>query len=264
MAGVDLCPNDPLKLVPGLCGCGLPDADTPAATSCSGLRASLIHRYPFDGSGNVARDVRAQADGVIHGAALSGHGTLVLQDTSTRQYLSLPAGLLSQLPDVSIELWVQSERERTSETLFDLTDLAADVPDSRHRFGPPPLISHSALVLDTQLGTLRAALLVPGHAEVSVTSGQALTLGRMTHIAVVIDGAQKRLTLYVDGKSTGEAAFSASLSQVHDTNNWIGSSPAASDVTFTGAFFELRIYDSALSAKQIATSCSAGPDPEYL
>lgn len=263
-ASVDLCPNDPLKLAPGLCGCSLPDADTPAAASCSGLLASLIHRYPFDGSGNVVRDVRALADGVIQGAALRGQGSLELQDSSTRQYLTLPAGLLSQLKDVSIELWVQSERERSSETLFDLTDFASDLTDSRHRFGPLPPISRSALLLNTQLGMLRAAVLVPGQPEVAVSSAQALTLGRVTHIVVVFDGAQKRLSLYVDGKSTGEAPLNASLSQVHDTNNWIGSSPAAPDVTFTGAFYELRIYDTALTAMQIATSWSAGPDPEFL
>ena len=55
-----------------------------------------------------------------------------------------------------------------------------------------------------------------------------------------------------------------SLSQVHDMNNWVGSSPAAPDVTFTGSFQELRIYDRALTPQQIATSWSAGPDPGYL
>ena len=40
-ASVDHCPDDPLKLAPGLCGRSLPDPDTPAAASCKGLLASL-------------------------------------------------------------------------------------------------------------------------------------------------------------------------------------------------------------------------------
>lgn len=102
----DGCPNDPEKLSPGLCGCGHPDTDDGVSTECRVLRTALRHRYAFNGTGTAVVDSVGGADGVVEGTSLSGSGSLQLGGGSSEEHVRLPSGLLSALPNATIEMWI--------------------------------------------------------------------------------------------------------------------------------------------------------------
>src|SRR5258708_6422958 len=52
-----------------------PDAGCPNPTACS-LRAALIHRYMFDGTGTTATDSIGTANGTVMNTTLTGTGSL--------------------------------------------------------------------------------------------------------------------------------------------------------------------------------------------
>ena len=84
-----------------------------------------------------------------------------------------------------------------------------------------------------------------------------------THVALVVDGTNKRMTLYVNGAVNGTPVTlrnSALLGLLKDTNNWLGRSQWAPDGLLAGSISEFRIYSAALSANQINASFTAGPD----
>jgi hypothetical protein len=88
-----------------------------------------------------------------------------------------------------------------------------------------------------------------------------LAPGVLVHLAVVVDGTAKTLSLYQDGISIGSVALlDTSLTRLNDVNNWIGRSQWTFDDEFQGTVTELRIYGGVRSAEQIAAESAAGPD----
>jgi hypothetical protein len=59
-------------------------------------------------------------------------------------------------------------------------------------------------------------------------------------------------------------SFTGQLSQISDVNNWLGRSQYSNDPELNATFDEFRIYDVALTAAQIQTSATAGPDATFL
>jgi hypothetical protein len=82
----------------------------------------------------------------------------------------------------------------------------------------------------------------------------------MTHFAVVVNVAEGKLVLYVDGVLQGSTTFSGSLAHLNDVNNWLGRSQFSSDAYLAGTIHELRIFSTARTAAQIAAAAAAGPD----
>ena len=54
--------------------------------------------------------------------------------------------------------------------------------------------------------------------------------------------------------------MTSSLSSVSDDNNWLGWSQFEQDPGFSGNILEFRIYNAALTAAQVQTSDTLGPD----
>jgi hypothetical protein len=71
-------------------------------------------------------------------------------------------------------------------------------------------------------------------------------------------------SLYVDGANEDSAAFTGSLSQLTDINNWLGRSQFSQDPGFGGTIDEFRVYSAPLSGDQVALSLAAGPNPDFL
>jgi hypothetical protein len=86
--------------------------------------------------------------------------------------------------------------------------------------------------------------------------------GQPHMVAIVIDGAAKKLRVFVDGREPAPAADLGenTLDKVRPVQNWLGRSSFAADPGLTGAIDELRVYDHALSAAEIAAARDAGPD----
>ena len=301
---VDQCPADPAKTEPGVCGCGTPDTDSdldgtadcidgcptdigktqPGLCGCNAadppsadagpafcLKAHLAHRYSFDGSGTVATDTIAMANGAINGgsnATLSGGSVSLTGDLGTRYtsegYVSLPSNLLDPFTNVTIEVWLTwrgtgSSGSRNWQRIFDFGDQSGTAPD---------LGGRTYLFLTAQAsgsGFPRAAFTTNGNAnETFVTATQALVLNTQVHLAVVVDDAKDSIALYLNGNPEGSGAWSGALSGINDVNVWLGRSNYAVDPEFNGILHEFRIYRVALDATQVRTSYDAGPDPPFF
>jgi hypothetical protein len=282
----DECPNDELKIAAGVCGCGSSDtanADDdsvvdckdacpkdPALTeagACGCLPASLgalclAHRYEFDGSGTVAKDsiAGASGDAAVVGAQLSGSGTVALLGASSDEYVKLPATLVSALGDsATFEAWVTwpgtgGDWQRIFD--FGISDAGAGLRGS----------AAGAVFLTPRAGNsgLRAAITPADYRQEDVAGiDTPLPASVMTHVAVVVDGAGKKLSLYRDGVAQGTAATirpQSRLSLLNDANNWLGRSQYQGDESLAGTFHEFRIYSRALTAEEITATFTGGPD----
>ena len=66
----------------------------------------------------------------------------------------------------------------------------------------------------------------------------------------------------VDSKAVApaEPLGENTLNKVNPVENWVGKSSFAADPGLSAAIDELRVYDHALSAEEIAAAAKAGPD----
>jgi hypothetical protein len=106
---------------------------------------------------------------------------------------------------------------------------------------------------DAPAGTLHA-----GASDHAVRSASGLPLHAWTHLATTYDGAVQRI--YVDGilaasgAQTGSIAVSSGPLRIGGNSSW-------PDEFFAGVLDEVRIYNRALSAAEIATDMHLGPLP---
>jgi hypothetical protein len=302
---VDQCPNDPLKTVPGSCGCGTPDKDTDVdgtadcIDGCPGdvrktqagicgcnaddpsdadagiafcLKALLAHRYSFNGTGTVATDSIAGANGSIMGgsnATLSGGSVSLTGDLGTRYttegFVQLPSNLVSPLANLTLEAWVTwrgvgTTGSRFWQRIIDFGDQVASGSD---------LIGHTYLFVTPQAtssaASFRVAFSANGSAnETLVNAATAFPLNAQAHLAVVADDAGDTLTIYLNGNPEGSVAWTGTIASITNTNSWLGRSNYNTDPELNGVLHEFRIFRVALSAAQVRASYLAGPDPSYF
>ena len=258
---VDACPADPEKSAPGLCGCGHPDSDDSALASCAGLRAALVHRYVFDGTGNVVLDTRGDLDGTAIGAALSGNGSLTLAGDQSDQYVDLPNGILSGLTNATFEAWVSWGGTGDWTRIFDFGD--SNVASEGEQGLGASYLMLSPYVNGAE--TLHAAYADNGpNSAVFVDAPVALPTAGAHHVALVFDDSNDFLSLYLDGMPQGSVLVTGSLSSIRDINNWLGRSQYVRDPELDGTLYEFRIYDAALNDAQLALSFASGPSPAFL
>jgi hypothetical protein len=100
--------------------------------------------------------------------------------------------------------------------------------------------------------------------EQRMGAGVQLSEDEFTHIAVVLDDENDTLSLYINGTEANSEPFDGSLSEIEDTNNYLGRSLYARDPYLDGVLHELRVYGAALSATDIVTSFELGPNPAFL
>ena len=279
----DACPDQPDKVTPGLCGCELPDEDGPDLASCAGIRDALIHRYAFEGTGDVAFDTvtrlhpsAAAADGVLINATLSGSGQLALaggmNDVSDDdQYVALPSRLVSSLESVTVEAWLIWYGGGAWQRIFDFGNNDSEVPGLQGTFGT------SYLFLTTTSGpnwgnrTRVAYKRADYSSEVIVDSMRFFPRGVQTHVAVTFDRETDTLALYLDGVLEGSRSDVAAvtgvpmrLDVIDDFYDWIGRSQFGGDAELGASLDELRVYSVALTAAQLRTSALSGPNPVFF
>jgi hypothetical protein len=301
---VDQCPNDPLKTQPGICGCGTPDTDSdmdntadcvdgcptdPKKTQagicgCNAddssdldaglafcLKALLVHRYSFNGTGTVANDSIGTAHGAIMGGAnatMSGGSVSLTGDLGARYtnegYVSLPSNLLDPLTSVTVEAWVTwrgvgSSGSQTWQRIFDFGNQVMSGSE---------LIGGTYLFLTTRSttsGVPRVAFSSNGSANETLVNGaSAFPLNVQTHVAVVADDPGNSLALYLNGDPAGSVAWSGTLAAINDVHCWLGRSNYGTDSEFNGDLHEFRIFRAPLNAAQVRASYMAGPDPPFF
>jgi hypothetical protein len=260
----DECPDDPDKLAPGDCGCGIPDAEMPTHADCHTIEALLVHRYDFEGSGTTVKDRVGTADGVVaRGAALSklnGEGVVLLGGGEIGPYIDLPNGLISSLKNATIESWVTWGGGNSWQRIFDFGDSTDATPENNPANGKTylfvtPKSGYGAAMLGYSLSGTSQELPVKASAAVQ----QALS-----QVVAVVDDDANKLVLYIDGAKAAEASWTGTLAGINDVNTWLGRSQYINDPELNAVFHEFRIYDAALTAAQVTSTFHGGTDPGFL
>ncbi|MFT2708416.1 family 43 glycosylhydrolase [Clavibacter zhangzhiyongii] len=205
-----------------------------------------ILRYALDEtSGTVARDSSgAGRDGaLVGGAAASGSAGVRLDGVDDA--VELPDDVLAGLSSISVSVEVLVRPEQTG-------------PYFVWGMGTPATSSSG----DGYLGTLADATyrttITPGNwsGERSADSGSALARGAWSTLTYTLDDASDTARLYLDGRQVAEqdgvTVTPGSIGGGRTTANALGRSPYASDRTLAGSVRELRVYDRALGAGEVA------------
>ena len=227
------------------------------------LAAALLHRYRFDAAGTVIDDSVGDADGSAVGAqVVAGSGKITL--SGSEQVVDLPNGLISGLESVTLEAWVNWAADPASAAADWQTVFSFGAGEDAYVY----LTAKSGDSDD-----IRAGYTLTGFNTETFSDGEdPLKLStdpqRGTQVALVVDAAQRTLSMYVDGAlaasppTTLPAGEEFDLSAINDVNNWLGRSQFASDPEFAGDLLEFRIYGAALDAARIGLSFELGPDAD--
>lgn len=264
MAPQDDCPEDPDKLTPGICGCGIPDVATTELSDCTSLKAALIHRYDFEGNGTTVLDRVGSAHGTVtQGATLSkldGKGVVLLGGGTTGAYVDLPNQLMSTLTNATFEAWVTWGGGKAWQRVFDFGDSTNTTPENNPASGKSYLFASARGGLG---GVLTAYSLDGSTKETAVTGPSPLTQ-TLSQMVVVANDDGDELALYVNGALIGKQTWAGKLSSVNDVNVWLGRSQFSADPELSAVYHEFRMYGAALSAAQVASTYRGGPDPAFL
>lgn len=255
----DRCPDDPAKLTPGACGCGV--TDTPA---CDELRSALAHRYRFDGSGTSASDSVGSAHGTVIRATLSGAGYLDLVGGTTDDYVDLPNGIVSSLTSATFEAWLVWRGGVGWQRIFDFGS-SIEGENLRGTAATFLLLTPAVTVATDPAQVMRAAYSAGGVAEqVEVSADAIMPSDVQMHVALVIDAGRDLMLLYRNGQLESSVTLARRLSELDDVNNWLGRSQFAPRENLAARLLEFRIYGAPLDAEAIRASFQAGPDPKFL
>jgi hypothetical protein len=272
---LDQCPKDKTRTKRGACGCGVADN----APLC------LAHRYQFndlpgndggatDGggpdagvpSGTIIHDSVGSADGIAVRCMPSGNGSITLTGPTNiatqDQYIQLPGGIISALGNsATFEAWINyTDGGAFWQRIFDFGG-NDQIPGNKGagnsfifltpRGGPAGVLFNSFITLGGQLTEAAATTPLPG--------------GTIQHVAVVVngtpaDGGAPTLTLYVNGAPIMSSPLGTHLTELNDVNNWLGRSQFLLDPSFSGTYYEFRIYSAARTADQVKADFDTGMD----
>jgi hypothetical protein len=263
---IDECPDNPDKLAPGACGCDFPDENTATHSDCRDIKAALVHRYDFEGTGTAVMDRTGSAHGTLMGGAtlskVDGKGVVDLSGGSTGPYVDLPNGIVSALTDASFEAWVTWRGGNAWQRFFDFGDTTHTTPENNPANG-------KTYIYFTPKSSEGFAL--TGYSLQSNSMGEELRTVNSTalaqslnHVIVVANAGADKMTLYINGSKAAEQTWTGALTSINDVNVWLGRSQYSGDHELNGIIHDFRIYDAALDALQVATCFAAGADPEFL
>ncbi|MGC5167530.1 OmpL47-type beta-barrel domain-containing protein [Luteimicrobium sp. DT211] len=239
-------------------------ATTPPAapSSATDLDSGLVASYLLDEtSGSTAHDTSGNhRDGTVVGAASWNGGdgfTFGGGAAGSGNAIKLPDGLVAGDDDVSVDLDVQVDPALTGNWfLFNLGNQAPYPDGTGYLF---------ATGKDSS-GRFRGAFATGGFAtEQSAARPGALATGTWKHVTLVVDGGTPAhpgsVSLYEDGALVGRRVnvTTSPASIATSTWNFLGRSAYAADASFQGRLKDVRVYDRALDADDVAALAGAAP-----
>jgi rhamnogalacturonan endolyase len=214
---------------------------------------SLTHLYTFNDG--LANDWIGSAHATLLNGATVANGQLVLSNTGITsgqttlvQHARLAANVLGN-SDATISIWFTAAVDQGDwARIIDIGNQASGNGDSYFAFTPQSALGDTRALLRPSAGTERVAV------TASLDDG-------LEHMAaIVIDTAANLLRLYVDGSEVSATPLDgASAGSVNDALAYLGRSLFNADAGFTGSINELRVYDDARSATDVAADAAAGP-----
>jgi hypothetical protein len=248
--------------------------------------AALIHRYSFnETSGTTASDSVGGATWnatLVGTAAFNGTGQVVLDGAiNDADYVQLPAGIISNLNEVTIEMWASLGTITTNNNFENLFAFGfSDVNPLDANYG----LGGNYITFQPHTGG--------GGAQLNFGQGIPGNSGeRDAIIANALDGQNNLQVVGVYSPDTGNEAFytngvlaarnsmfNAMIDPVGyrcpafnsqsvltyqlgaDPNNYLGHSLYAADPGLLGSIDECRIYNGPLTAAQVAADYALGPN----
>jgi hypothetical protein len=213
------------------------------STPAEPLTKAPVHRYSFNGTGGdgaALTDSIGRANGTVKGnARLDGKGHLVIPENKGG-FVALPP-VVKERKQVSVEVWITP--------MADAYKWNAVFSFGHHR--------GDGLWYTFRTRTVhRAEICDDGHNEDIQRKGIPVQRGEPLHIVVTYDqdGAdgQPLLSCFRDGALCGRLRTGIRLSELAFDSGRLG--------PFAGQFDEFRVYDYALTEKQVRGSYRAGPD----
>jgi len=265
------------------------NASIAALLSCATAgHAAVTHRYSFstDASDSVGAANGTLVDGALAGSPTIAGGQLVLNNpgftgpSSDANCLSMPAGILPASGSVTIEQWFTFAGSGfyTEAWCFSDRNGGANPPSasngqylmhtvSNPQGGPNPSGGGSSIA-QTLAGYSGGAETRCYSTTVGLGAGGGgyLDDGGTYMCATVIDGSAGTLTYYIyrvsDGVGGPQQTMSNAipLSSYNFTEAYVGRSPFDGDNATAGSVDEFRIFDTALSPREVAIDSRLGPD----
>ncbi|MEI7773194.1 MAG: autotransporter-associated beta strand repeat-containing protein, partial [Verrucomicrobiota bacterium] len=231
-------------------------------SSADGLPDGLTHRWSFNEiAGTSLADSVGSANGAIvtpngySSTATLSSGTITLNGATRlgASYVKLPAGMLSGLTSMTLEIWSSINATAPWPYVFAFNDIEDFNAGIEKTLFVNPLIAGS----NTQ-GQLSARALGSSY-NGSYTA--STVYGQVYHYAIVWDAANSQLLLYRDGTLLSTLSVAGhTLSEISSNVFYLGRSPYAWDGPANQSFREVRMYNRALSAAEIAASTAAGSE----
>jgi cysteine-rich repeat protein len=229
------------------------------------FNAALVHRYSFKGRGTRVFD-SGGSHGTVYNTGQGGEGDLFLSGNSSNEYVALPSGLISAMGSTSatIEMWITwrggASGSVAQQPAFDFGDNASGSPKTFWSLTPAHASSNGKF--STTMNFTTTAGDSPS-GDYTVTAAANTAIGTKYHVVTVFDGAAHTLQLYVNNVASTAVSTggSSALSQITDTNLWLGDSNNTSRPELRAVLHELRIHNKALSAAEVSTSYTAGEEP---
>ncbi len=236
-------------------------ASDPATLTVPTDTVTLKHRYSFDGNanGDIVDSVGGK-NGVALGNFQFQNGELVL-DGSDLTYGDLPNGIITDLGDnATIELWVTYAGGPNWARVFDFGTSTGgeDVSDGGAD------VDYLFFTSKTAQGFPRFEANFPDGGVTTVLNHPgAMPVNQEEHLVITYSYTGNRARMYTNGApvSTATATVPKPLSAMNnrDVNVWLGRSQFP-DPFWSGKYNELRIYQGAMTAEQVAASFLAGPN----
>lgn len=183
-------------------------------------------------SGATGPRVAGKNGGGVH---LDGNG----------EYIAMPPGIVSGLHDFTVSAWVNPSQNTPWSRIFDFGNSTSD---------------YMFLTASAGGGPLRFAITTSGNGnEQQLTAPSTLPLNTWSLVTVTLSGTTG--TLYVNGQPVAtNASMTLNPSSLGVTaNDWIGHSQFPADPYLDGTVSDFNIYNSALSAAQVAALAAGQP-----
>ena len=226
-------------------------------------QAGLIHRYSFKETGagvTVAKDSVGSIAGKLKGTGASiADGKLVLKNDASSSsgddkvaYVEFASSLIPKNPtSVSFVFWFTAKDIGGFARLLNI----GDKEGSEGR----AFIYYTPRTADDQSRAAISATDVGGRVPLD---NDRLDDGKPHMVAIVIDGAAKKMHVFIDGKEPhpAEDLGENTLDKIRPVQNYIGRSSFDNDPGLSATIDEFRVYDNALTLDDVTAMVKAGAD----
>uniref|UniRef100_A0A914C3S0 Alginate lyase domain-containing protein n=1 Tax=Acrobeloides nanus TaxID=290746 RepID=A0A914C3S0_9BILA len=241
-------------------------AQTPSGVTAASNTAAVVANptqlvlyIPFNQtSGTTAIDYSGNGYNgtLVNGASfVSGKGVSLSGDND---YVSLPAGIVSNLCDFTIATWVYQNSLTTNAHVFDF----GFGTDRYMMFATSVQYIHGRYLNGSAYATFQITVSNDGGAWV-VQSPSTLPVGDWVHVAITYNGGNGQYNYYLNGTSVANqmyvpiAPFQVALGTGVTAQNYIGASQSA-NAYLDGYVKNFRVYYGCLNSTQISALYASG------